>query len=252
MVEQADADPSSPVVAQADADASPPVVERGPQGRDETRDACAEPIHDTRTIDQTRADLLADLILTGQPAIDPTTGNPSETGLGAIRASVQITVPALTAAGASDRGASIDGVSPIDADTARTLFAGADTLWDRILTHPTTGLVLATDAYRVTPAMHRYLKARDARCRFPGCRQPARSCEHDHTVDWAKGGTTDVCNIAMLCKRHHTLKTETVWTARQCPDGSIEWTSPLGHTTADPPERHARVVFVPDTDPPPF
>jgi hypothetical protein len=222
-----------------------PVFERAK--RDETREAEAEPIRDTRTIDQTRADLLTDLVLAGQPAIDPSDGS-----LGGIRASVQITVPALTAAGASDRGATVDGLSPIDADTARTLLAGADRVWDRILTHPITGLVLATDSYRVTPTMDRYLRARDVHCRFPGCRRPARVCEHDHTVDWARGGKTAVGNMAMLCTRHHTLKTETEWTARQLPDGSIEWTSPLGHRTADPPERHSRAVFVPEAEPPPF
>jgi hypothetical protein len=222
-----------------------PVVERAQ--RDETREAHAEPVEDTRTIDQTRADLLTDLILTGQPAIDPL-----HSGLGAIRATVQITVPALTAAGASDRGATVDGLSPIDADTARDLLAGADRVWDRILTHPITGLVLATDSYRVTPTMDRYLRARDVHCRFPGCRRPARGCEHDHTVDWARGGKTQAGNMAMLCKRHHTLKTETEWSAKQLPDGSIEWTSPLGHRTTDPPERHSRVVFVPEAEPPPF
>jgi hypothetical protein len=230
---------------QAHALRTSPVVERAQ--RDETREADAEPILDTRTIDQTRADLLTDLILTGQPAIDPSHG-----GLGAIRATVQITVPALTAAGASDRGATIDGLSPIDADTARDLLAGADRVWDRILTHPITGLVLATDSYRVTPTMHRFLQARDVHCRFPGCRRPARVCEHDHTVDWARGGKTEAGNMAMLCKRHHTLKTETEWSAKQLPDGSIEWTSPLGHRTTDPPERHSRVVFVPEAEPPPF
>jgi hypothetical protein len=230
---------------QAHALRTPPVVERAQ--RDETREAHAEPVHDTRTIDQTRADLLTDLILTGQPATDPLHG-----GLGAIRARVQVTVPALTAAGASDRGATIDGLSPIDADTARDLLAGADRVWDRILTHPITGLVLATDSYRVTPTMDRYLQARDVHCRFPGCRRPARVCEHDHTVDWARGGKTEAGNMAMLCKRHHILKTETEWSAKQLPDGSIEWTSPLGHRTADPPERHSRVVFVPEAEPPPF
>jgi hypothetical protein len=230
---------------QAHALRTPPVVERAQ--RDETREADAEPVQDTRTIDQTRADLLTDLVLTGQPAIDPSDGS-----LGGIRASVQITVPALTAAGASDRGATIDGLSPIDADTARDLLAGADMVWDRILTHPITGLVLATDSYRVTPTMHRYLQARDVHCRFPGCRRPARFCEHDHTVDWARGGKTEAGNMAMLCTRHHTLKTETEWSAKQLPDGSIEWTSPLGHRTTDPPERHSRVVFVPESDPPPF
>jgi hypothetical protein len=205
-------------------------------------------VHDTRTLDQVRADLACDLMLTGQPATDPTT-DVVPGGLGAIRAQVQVVVPALTAAGVSDRGATIDGVSPVDAETARCLMATAPG-WDRILTHPITGAVLAVDRYQRNRAMERFLAARDIHCRFPGCRMPARYCEHDHNHDWALGGPTDVSNLASLCKRHHTLKTETEWTARQHPDGSIEWTSPLGHTSVDKPERY--VTFVPDGDPPPF
>ena len=66
----------------------------------------------------------------------------------------------------------------------------------------------------------------------------------------ARGGPTSRDNLACLCTRHHTLKTETPWVARQFPDGSIEWTSPLGRVITDRPERY--VAFVPEPDPPPF
>ncbi|KAA9147403.1 DUF222 domain-containing protein [Microbacterium lushaniae] len=205
-------------------------------------------VHDTRTLDQIRADLFCDLLLTGQPAIDPTRDR-LPGGLGAIRAEIQVTVPALTAAGQDDRGASIEGKAPIDAETARRLMAGCPG-WDRILTHPVTGMVLAVDRYRAGATMERFLAARDVHCRFPGCRQPARLCDHDHNLDWARGGTTDVCNMACLCRRHHTLKTETEWAAEQLPDGSIRWTSPLQRDYVDEPT--PRVVFLRDGDPPPF
>ncbi|MCK6065183.1 MULTISPECIES: HNH endonuclease signature motif containing protein [Microbacterium] len=223
---------------------------------EEPRVADAEPVVvdtepvvvDTRTLDQIRADLVCDMLLTGQPTIDHTT-DILPGGLGAIRASVQVTVPALTAAGIFDRGASIDGTSPIDADTARRLMATAPG-WDRILTHPVTGMVLTVDRYRPGAILERFLAARDIHCRFPGCRQPAHRCDHDHNLDWALGGRTTAGNLACLCKRHHTLKTETEWTAAQEPDGTIRWTSPLHRRYTDkaPP----RVAFVPDADPPPF
>ncbi|QEW02992.1 HNH endonuclease signature motif containing protein [Microbacterium lushaniae] len=219
------------------------------QPGEEPRVVDAEPaVVDTRTLDQIRADLVCDMLLTGQPTIDHTT-DILPGGLGAIRASVHVTVPALTAAGIADRGASIDGTSPIDADTARQLMATAPG-WDRILTHPVTGMVLAVDRYRPGTILERFLAARDIHCRFPGCRQPARRCDHDHNLDWALGGRTTVGNLACLCKRHHTLKTETEWTAAQEPDGTIRWTSPLHRRYTDkaPP----RVAFVPDADPPPF
>ncbi len=217
---------------------------RPPTPDDTTDDPDA--VRDRRTIDQVRADLLCDLVLTGQPAIDPTV-DVLPGGLGAIRAHVSVTVPALTAAGVSDRGASIDGLSPIDADTARRLVAGAP-VWERLVTHPVTGTLLTVDRYRPSPALQRAVRARDVHCRLPGCRQPARRCDLDHNRDHARGGPTSLCNLACLCKRHHTLKTETPWVARQLLDGSIEWTSPLGRLVIDRPERY--VAFVPD--PPPF
>jgi hypothetical protein len=206
------------------------------------------PVIDARTLDQIRADLVCDMLLTGQPAIDPT-ADLLPGGLGAIRARVQVLVPALTAAAVDDRGASIDGTCPIDADTARSLMATAPG-WDRILTHPVTGGVLAVDRYRAGKHLERFLAARDVHCRFPGCRQPARVCDHDHNRDWALGGQTVARNMACLCRRHHTVKTETDWTATQLTDGTIRWTSPLGRGYMDkvPP----RVMFVPDKDPPPF
>lgn len=221
---------------------------RAVAGRAADDDPGPDAVHDRRTIDQVRADLMCDLVLTGQPAIDPV-ADTLPGGLGAIRAHVSVTVPALTAAGVSDRGASIDGLSPIDADTARRLLADAPA-WDRLITHPITGSVLAVDRYRPSPALQRFVRARDVHCRFPGCRQPARRCELDHTHDHARGGPTSRCNLACLCTRHHTLKTETAWVARQLSDGSIEWTSPQGRVVTDRPERY--VAFVPAPDPPPF
>jgi hypothetical protein len=214
----------------------------------EPDDTGSDAVHDRRTINHVRADLLCDLVLTGRPAIDPTIDT-LPGGLGAIRARVSVVVPALTAAGASDRGAEVDGLSPIDADTARRLLADCP-MWERLVTHPITGAVLAVDRYRPSPAIQRFVRARDVHCRFPGCRQPARGCDVDHNHDHARGGPTDCRNLACLCKRHHTLKTETPWAAQQLPDGSIEWTSPLGRSVTDRPERY--VAFVPEPDPPPF
>jgi hypothetical protein len=205
-------------------------------------------VHDGRTLDQIRADLVCDMLLSGSPAIDPTLDE-TPGGLGAIRAHVSITIPVLTAAGTDDRGALLDGAVPVDAETARRMMAGAPG-WERILTHPVTGTVQAVDTYRRPKAMQRFLEARDVHCRFPGCRQPARRCDHDHNRDWAHGGTTDTRNLACLCKRHHTLKTEKPWKAQQLPDGTIRWTSPLGRIRVDKPERY--VAFQPDPSPPPF
>jgi hypothetical protein len=206
---------------------------------------------DARTVDQIRADLVADMLLTTSPSADTGAGiSDGFSGLGSIQAIVNITVPALALAGVTDQPAELVGRCPIDPATARTL-AGHATGWDRVLADPITGCVLAVDRYTPSADMKRFLRARDQHCRFPGCRQPAHRCDRDHTLDYALRGETSTCNLACLCKRHHTLKGETAWTVRQLGGGVLEWTSPGGHVYIDKPPP-ALVVFTPSTDPPPF
>ncbi|WP_460776082.1 HNH endonuclease signature motif containing protein [Microbacterium sp. GXF7504] len=197
---------------------------------------------DPRTLDQLRADVLADLLLAGGTVAH---GD----GLTAVTGHVQVTVPVLTAAGQGNAPALLAGHGPIDPDTAKRL-VGAASGWDRVLTHPYTGTVLDVDRYRPPEALKRLLRARDEHCRFPGCRRLARGADLDHTIDAALGGNTSLHNLAHLCRRHHTLKHHTAWTVRQRRGGVIEWRSPTGRTHHDRPP--ATVTFTPDTDPPPF
>lgn len=200
---------------------------------------------DPRTLDEIRADVVADLLLTA----DPVTREDLPTGLGAIRATVQVSVPALTLLGGSSAPGSLDGRGPIDPATARTL-AGHARGWERVLTHPVSGAVLAVDRYRPSKAMRRALRARDEHCRFPGCRMPAVRCDKDHTVDFALGGETRLGNLAHLCRRHHSLKHASAWTVIQRDDGVLVWTSPTGRVYPDAPA--PTVSFVDSGDPPPF
>jgi len=214
-----------------------------------------------RCMDQLRADLLADLLLCGAP-----TGHDTPDGLlAAITARVDVTVPVLTLmndepaaehAGATAGGhaifgsatpasgpnvgharlvaAELDGRHPVDPATARIL-AGRAVAWNRVLTDPISGAVLAVDRYRPGEDLKRFLAARDARCRFPGCGIPARQLDLDHTHDAALGGVTEAANLAGLCRRHHTLKHHSRWTTRQTGDGNLEWTSPAGRKYTDSP-----------------
>lgn len=202
---------------------------------------------DDRSADQVRADVFVDTLLTGAPAIDPTADR-YPGGLGAIRAQVQITMPITTLTGVTQGGAEIDGKAPIDPETARRL-AGATRVWDRVMYDPVTAVVVTVDRYQPSPAQRRLLEARDRHCRFPGCRMPARRCQVDHNREHHEGGPTSVDNLACLCVRHHTMKTETEWTVRQSTGGRLVWSSPTGRAYVDEP---ARVVFVPSLDPAPF
>lgn len=192
---------------------------------------------DARSLDELRADIFSDLVLTAAP-----TGHGHDGALAAIRAEVQITVPVLTAAGRGEEPALLAGYGPIDRDTARELAGGA-TGWDRVMYHPHSGLPLAVDRYRPTAALKRFLRARDARCRFPGCpRRPTRA-DIDHTIDHARGGETAPDNLAHLCRRHHTLKHATAWRVRQTGGGTLEWISPTRRRHVDRPP--STVHFVP-------
>ncbi|SFI55956.1 MULTISPECIES: HNH endonuclease signature motif containing protein [Microbacterium] len=206
---------------------------------------------DHRSTDQVRADIFADLLLAGTPAIDPTGTGDGAGPLGAIRGHVQVVVSATTLCGADDGPADLIGSAPVDAATARELAGGAH-IWERLLTHPLTGTVLAVDSYRVPLAMRRYLQARDQHCRFPGCRVPAIRCEIDHTLDHALGGPTHHCNLGHLCQRHHSMKQFTAWRVRQLPGGVLEWTSPTGRTYREdaPIPAVAFVAAVPYADDP--
>ena len=209
---------------------------------------------DRRGIDQVRADVFSDLLLAGAPALDPTATGDGQGSLGAIRAQVQVIVPALTLLGVDDGPADLVGRSPIDAETARCL-AGDTHSWARVLTDPVEGTVLAVDRYRTPWPQRRFLRARDQHCRFPGCRRAAIRCEIDHTIDAAKGGPTALWNLAHLCQRHHSMKQFTRWKVRQLPGGVLEWTSPTGRIYREdapaPPVAFAPVI-VPDSGPPPF
>ncbi|HWM16003.1 MAG TPA: DUF222 domain-containing protein [Microbacterium sp.] len=228
------------------------------------------PAPDTRSVDELRADIFADLLLTGTP--DSCIAGD---GLAAIRAIVQVTVPVLTAAGTGGEPALLAGHGPIDTETARVLAGGAKG-WERVMTCPTTGGVLAVDRYRPGEDLKRFLRARDEHCRFPGCRMPAWRCDIDHTIDAAHGGPTCACNLEDLCRGHHTLKHASEWQVVQLAGGVLHWRSPTGRTYIDRPEPTLRFVpddpatatllrtwrtappddpvwgFTPDGDPPPF
>ncbi|MDL5486088.1 HNH endonuclease signature motif containing protein [Microbacterium wangruii] len=228
---------------------------------------------DRRTMAQVRADVLADLLLTGHAT--GAVSNDALAGCAAITAQVQVVVPAdalvprgllvprdmLTRAGVTapstpvpagsihgaDGGhgilpgldhspAELVGHGPIDSSAARRLAATAD-VWERIFLSPTTGAVMHVDTYRPSRVQRRHLDARDEHCRFPGCRTPSRRCDQDHTVDAARGGPTSLANLANLCRRHHTLKHAAAWTVEQVGRGVLRWTSPTGRVFPDVPRR---------------
>ncbi|WP_371029593.1 DUF222 domain-containing protein [Pseudoclavibacter sp. JSM 162008] len=225
---------------------------------------------DERTMDEVKADLFTDMLLTADPM--------SCAAAAGIQANVQFTIPILTALtklggnGAvsgtgsgpgSGRGpgpgprvrgggaascvagaarltpapALLDGMIPVPFEEAIRL-AGTATSFVRILTHPITGTVTAVDTYRPSAAMRAFLAARDIHCRWPGCRQPATRCDLDHTHAWEHGGKTTLENLCGFCKHHHVMKHATAWTATQLDGGVMQLRTPSGKILTDRPEHH--------------
>lgn len=194
---------------------------------------------DGRTRREIEADAFIDLLLAATPS------EALGTGLDRITATVQVTIAATTLAGEDDRLAELDGHGPLHPDIARDLARHASG-WNRLFLDE-TGMVTKVDRYTPTTAMKRFLRARDQRCRFPGCHTPARRCDIDHNEDHARGGPTEITNLSDFCPGHHALKHPDIdeghrWTARQLPDGTLRWTSPTGRTYDDRAPR--RVMFV--------
>lgn len=92
-----------------------------------------------------------------------------------------------------------------------------------------------TDGYRPATRLDRHMRARDRRCRQPGCRRPVRELDHDQPYP---DGPTAAHNLTGFCTGHHRGKHQAPgWSYSQAPDGTLTVTTPSGlvATTAPPP-----------------
>lgn len=224
-------------------------------GCSDGREIPEEPEGVPRSLDEVRADTLADLLLNGNPYIDLdlTEGSKPTTADLGFFAHVQVMVPVatLTPPDPDDLDASLEGLEeprqvcelvgygPISSLVAQELLEHSRNI-TRVGVNA-SGHVLSIDRYKPSKAMKRFLKARDRRCRFPGCARPPVNCDIDHTVDWQHDGLTATNNLEHLCRNHHTLKHHTDWRPVQDATGTLEWTSPAGRLHVDrPPGRTYR------------
>jgi hypothetical protein len=141
---------------------------------------------------------------------------------------VNLTIDLNTLLGMDENPGILSGYGAIPASVAREL--AADGKWRRFITDPHTGALLdyGRESYEPPQALADFLTARDRVCRFPGCRQPARTADIDHAIPWESGGVTSAENMGLLCRRHHRMKTTGGWKLESFEDGSCRWTSPVG------------------------
>ncbi|WP_336032101.1 HNH endonuclease signature motif containing protein [Geodermatophilus sp. FMUSA9-8] len=108
----------------------------------------------------------------------------------------------------------------------------------RRATRAGTGLATpsGTDRYRPGAALDRHVRARDRRCRFPGCRRPVpKRGELDHATPWPLGPTT-AANLTGFCTGHHRGKHQAPgWTHTLHPGGTLTVTTPSGLTASTEP-----------------
>ncbi|HEX5493521.1 MAG TPA: DUF222 domain-containing protein [Mycobacteriales bacterium] len=187
-----------------------------------------------RGADARRADTLVNLLLGRR---DPGVGEPC-----GLRPLVHVTVAASTLAGADDKPGMLDRYGPIPAAFARAIASDPTGTWKRLVTDPVDGSLIehSRNTYRPPAALDDFVRARDARCRFPGCQHSAQHADLDHTIPWPAGPTT-AGNLGAVCRHHHRLKHQTSWRLTQT-HGRFHWTSPTGRHYTTEPENH---------DPPP-
>ena len=103
-------------------------------------------------------------------------------------------------------------INEIPTALAQRLACDAE-LWRAVL-DPATGLPLEVGrAHRVVPYwIRKALHARDRGCRWPGCQVPAAWTDAHHLIAWWLGGLTDVDNLLLLCRYHHSKVHEGQWT----------------------------------------
>ncbi len=103
------------------------------------------------------------------------------------------------------------------------------------------------DGYTPGSELDRFVKLRDRRCPFPGCRARARTCDLDHRRAWPHGRTAHH-NLCCLCEHHHRLKHQAPgWRFDEADDGGLAVTMPNGEVRVSHPPR-----FGTDLDLPPY
>lgn len=183
---------------------------------------------ETRTMDQLRADIAADLL-----------AGATDTTIGQVHLSVDLTAlfdPDVA------RTAELAGYGPVLADIttqARRQFEDAGWDWTVHLPHTFAPVADGHTRRRPTTSQKRRLRARYRTCIAPGCRRAAINSDIDHTRPWAETGTTNSDDLGPLCRPDHCTRHQAGWNYQHLDDGNILWSSPLGTTYTvtgtDPP-----------------
>jgi hypothetical protein len=173
-----------------------------------------------RSLPQRRADALVDIIA-GHVNGDSPAGNPPNINTVIDIAGLTGLTPDLVLAWCD-----IDGIGPVANTVLEQLCC--DARFTRFITAgPSVILDMGRSTRLATPAQRRALAIRDRHCRFPGCNRQPQWCEAHHVDGWVESlGETNIDNLILLCRRHHTLIHNTKWTITRTNNGDFQFTHP--------------------------
>jgi hypothetical protein len=129
--------------------------------------------------------------------------SPGRSVVGGERPHVTITVSA-EALRDMQGSAELEHVGPVPIEVARRIACDASMV-RAVMAGPSEPLDLGRRTPAVSAAQRRAVIVRDHHCRFPGCDRPPVWCDAHHIVHWEDGGPTDLGNLILLCRRHHTM-----------------------------------------------
>jgi hypothetical protein len=156
------------------------------------------------------------------------------------RPQIQVVIPYTVLLG-SDDPCELVGHGAITADQARMITA--DGTLQRLLSDPASGTLLDYGRTRYQPpeTLKQFLITRDGTCRAPGCNQPAARCQIDHIEPFhpgqPTGGNTNHLNLDAKCAHHHRGKDGGGYSNTRDPNGTSNWTTPLGRHYTLPANR---------------
>ena len=107
------------------------------------------------------------------------------------------------------------------------------------LVHPEEGPINLYRSARFANQKQRdLLRAAQPVCSAPDCRRAADHCEFHHIVPWARGGPTNLANLAPLCRYHNRVNDDSPGLSRRGRivrrQGRIYWRSPRGYPVSNP------------------
>ena len=114
-------------------------------------------------------------------------------------------------------------------------------IWPTIINQNGVPLALGRSQRLASPGQTMALITRDGGCSFPGCTHPPSCCDRHHIRDWILGGLTDLDNLTLLCRYHHTHFLQKGWTCRMNADDLPEWIPPWWIDKDQRPQINARI-----------